>query len=235
MDTGGKHCYPGTNILRNKYDIQDSELLEKLEVQKVMIKLLSLDIRPSQIPKPCDIHYLIHLHYFLFGDLYEWAGTFREESLYKSERILSGASVEYCQPHEISEKLDQFFIKSKNINWKKITDLSEKACDFLCELWTIHPFREGNTRTCITFLWQYFIEHNVFFNVELFRKNPMYVRDALVMYSYDEKKYLKMIMKDALSQEENHEFALLNEEPTKEYQISKDAYHAFKNKYSIKK
>ncbi|MBQ2922448.1 MAG: hypothetical protein IJE60_05085 [Tyzzerella sp.] len=31
---------------------------------------------------------------YLFGDIYEWAGTFRNENLYKSERVLSGGSAE---------------------------------------------------------------------------------------------------------------------------------------------
>ena len=46
---GGRHCYPGTNILVNKYDIRDGDKLEKLEIQKTAIKLLSLDIHPQKI------------------------------------------------------------------------------------------------------------------------------------------------------------------------------------------
>lgn len=43
---GGKHCYPNSDVLVNKYDIHDKKLLEKLEVQKTTIKLLGLDVRP---------------------------------------------------------------------------------------------------------------------------------------------------------------------------------------------
>lgn len=32
----------------------------------------------------------MNIHKYLFGDIYEWAGTFRKENLYKSERVLSG-------------------------------------------------------------------------------------------------------------------------------------------------
>lgn len=46
--SGGKHCYPGSNVLINKYNIRDKELLEKLEIQKVAVKLLGLDLRPQR-------------------------------------------------------------------------------------------------------------------------------------------------------------------------------------------
>lgn len=31
--SGGKDCYPGSDVLMNKYDIRDKELLEKIEIQ----------------------------------------------------------------------------------------------------------------------------------------------------------------------------------------------------------
>ena len=46
---GGKHCYPGSEFLINKYNIYDKQLLEKLEIQKVTVKLLGLDINPDRI------------------------------------------------------------------------------------------------------------------------------------------------------------------------------------------
>lgn len=33
--SGGKHCYPNSDILINKYDINDKVVLDKLEVQNV--------------------------------------------------------------------------------------------------------------------------------------------------------------------------------------------------------
>ena len=50
---GGKHCYPGSEVLINKYNIYDKQLLEKLEIQKVTVKLLGLDIKgaDSHVPE----------------------------------------------------------------------------------------------------------------------------------------------------------------------------------------
>ncbi len=63
--SGGKHCYPNSDILINKYNIYDKELLEKLEIQKVATKLLGLDIYPQRIGTTLDIEHLISLHKYL--------------------------------------------------------------------------------------------------------------------------------------------------------------------------
>ena len=36
--SGGKNCYPESDVLINKYNIHDKELLEKFEIQKVFEK-----------------------------------------------------------------------------------------------------------------------------------------------------------------------------------------------------
>ena len=47
--SGGRNCYPQSDVLVNKYDIRDKALLEKFEIQKVFVKLLGLDVRPTRI------------------------------------------------------------------------------------------------------------------------------------------------------------------------------------------
>ena len=102
---GGKNCYPESDVLINKYNIRDKELLEKFEIQKVFAKLLGLDVKPTRIGYTYDAEHLVNIHKYLFGDIYEWAGTFRKENLYKSERVLSGGSAEYADFHEIEKRL----------------------------------------------------------------------------------------------------------------------------------
>lgn len=64
------------------------------------------DVRPQRVNATFDIEHLISIHKYLFGDLYEWAGEFRDENLYKSERVLSGGSAEYADYQEIERKLN---------------------------------------------------------------------------------------------------------------------------------
>jgi len=125
--SGGKECYPGSDVLINKYNIHDKELLEKFEIQKVLVKLLGLDTKPKRIDYTYDVDHFINIHRYLFGDIYEWAGTFRKENLYKSERVLSGGSAEYADYHEIeiisdalqNERLEAGYFMSNQQNEEK--------------------------------------------------------------------------------------------------------------------
>lgn len=234
--SGGKNCYPKSDVLINKYNIRDKELLEKFEIQKVFAKLLGLDVKPTRIGYTYNVEHLINIHNYLFGDIYEWAGTFRKENLYKAERVLSGGSAEYADYHEIEKKLEILLQEYEKIDWKKVVHKGEVVSDLLLALWSIHPFREGNTRTCITFLWHYLKGKDVDFQVALLRNNPMYVRDSLVMANYDQKEYLRKIISDALQGEiAKEEYSMSEEETGEQYKIAKADYEAFREKYSIKK
>lgn len=234
--SGGKHCYPGSDVLINKYNIQNKELLQKLEIQKCCAKIVGLDVRPNRVLFTYNTEHLMNVHKYLFGDIYEWAGEFRKENFYKSERVLSGGSAEYADYHEIKKKLANLFQKYESFEWNKTEELEKEVADFLLELWSIHPFREGNTRTCITFLWHYLYGKGIDFKVALLRNNPMYVRDSLVMANYEQKGYLLKIISDALESLNVESNYIMDEKQTEEaYQIAKADYEEFKSKYSLKR
>ena len=234
--SGGKNCYPESDVLINKYNIRDKELLEKFEIQKVFAKLLGLDVKPTRIAYTYDVKHIVNIHKYLFGDIYEWAGTFREENLYKSERVLSGGSAEYADYQEVKKRLEKLLQEYADIDWKKTSLKGDVVSEFLLALWSIHPFREGNTRTCITFLWHYLKGKGVDFQVSLLRNNPMYVRDSLVMANYDQKEYLRRIISDALQDGVSElEYSMSKEQAGEQYKIAKADYEAFREKYSIKK
>lgn len=79
--------------------------------------------------------------------------------------------------------------------------------DSLAKVWRIHPFREGNTRTIITFCCQYADEIGLNPDRKLFENNAQYVRTALVAYNaiFDDlgdlskKEYLIKIVENAIS------------------------------------
>lgn len=234
--SGGRNCYPGSDVLINKYNIRDKELLEKFEIQKVFVKLLGLDMKPARVSYTYDKNHLVNIHKYLFGEIYEWAGTFRKENLYKSERVLSGGSAEYADYNEIGSSLDKLLQEYANIDWSVIRKKGDVVSDFLLALWSIHPFREGNTRTCITFLWHYLKGKGVDFQVSLLRNNPMYVRDSLVMANYDQKAYLRTIISDALHSEvQESKYSMDEEQAGEQYKIAKSDYEAFREKYLVNK
>lgn len=228
---GGKNCYPGSDVLINKCNIHDKKLLEKYEIQKVFVKLLGLDIKPARIAYTYDMEHMVNIHKYLFGDIYEWAGNFRKENLYKSERVLSGGSAEYTDYHEIKKCLKRLLQEYADIDWKKAMKKGDVVSDFLLALWSIHPFREGNTRTCITFVWHYLKGKGVDFQVALLRNNPMYVRDSLVMANYGRKEYLRRIISDALQGGAHQsEYSMNEEQAGEQYKIAKADYEAFREK-----
>ena len=139
---GGRNCYPESDVLINKYNIRDKELLEKFEIQKVFAKLLGLDVKPTRIAYTYDVEHIVNIHKYLFGDIYEWAGTFRKENLYKSERVLSGGSAEYADYNEIDKRLKKLLQEYADFDWMTAMEKGDVVSDFLLELWSIHPLEK---------------------------------------------------------------------------------------------
>lgn len=95
------------------------------------------------------------IHKFLFEPIFEWSGEYRKITMYKREPILNGYSVDYT-PHDYIEKeMDDLEKKFLQISWSKLTNKEkiENASAVVQELWQIHCFREGNTRTVALFLY----------------------------------------------------------------------------------
>ena len=195
---GGRNCYPDSDVLINKYNIRDKEMLEKFEIQKVFAKLLGLDVKPTRVSYTYNVVHLVNIHKYLFGDIYEWAGTFRKENLYKSERVLSGGSAEYADYHEIEDRLEKLFEEYANVDWKNCTSKGDVVSDFLLALWSIHPFRDGNTRTTITFANSFAKEHGfpMDLNMLLERLPRQYVGNRAVRYSVRDTFVLAAIPKE---------------------------------------
>ena len=75
------YCYSGTNILKNKLNIRDEQVLEQAELE---LSGLSSSLIEYAEP-PYDLHYLQSIHAQLFGDLYEWAGQLRQIDISKGD------------------------------------------------------------------------------------------------------------------------------------------------------
>jgi len=106
----------------------------------------------------------------------------QELNIEKSEPVLGGISIEYSEFNDIVIMASSVLSKMKEVNWQ-IFSLNEKAealSKYMAELWKVHIFREGNTRTIVTFICQYTESIGIMLDTELFEKNSVYVRSALV-------------------------------------------------------
>lgn len=195
------YLYDDVPVLINKLNIKDEVLLNKAESDITYIKLLDID------DKICgnnfDYERLKSIHKYIFGDIYEWAGKERTIPMVKGEKVLGGDTVRYSIPGCIENDVNKAIKNINAVKWNKldIKETAEKFSVLIACLWQVHPFREGNTRTIITFATQYAEAHGFKMNKTLLRENSNYVRDALVKASdgqYSEYSYLIKIIKDAI-------------------------------------
>lgn len=171
------YCYPGTNILKNKLDIRDSNKLFNLEKQIVLAK--SYILRQNKQNYRFDKKHFLYIHEFLFGDIYPFAGKFRTENIYKGN--FTFASWEY-----IESELDRLLNELKSENFLQGLDkenLSKRLAYYLSELNVLHPFREGNGRTIREFIREIAIQAG--FTLDLQNTTPEEMFNACVKSVYD--------------------------------------------------
>jgi len=89
-----------------------------------------------------DFGYLKQIHRFLFGDIYEWAGSVRSVNISKGNQ--------FCRCELIEEQMSQIMGKLADENYLYGLDkekLAERLAYYIGEINAIHPFREGNGRS----------------------------------------------------------------------------------------
>lgn len=197
------YVYKGTNVLKNKLGIKDGSILEQAETELTVHNLLNVDEKIRCEKGKFDFEHLKKIHKHIFGDLYKWAGKPRTIDIYKSEVVLNDLSVEYSN-HEMIEKDMKAAIDNLNsVKWDKLNneEIVKEFAHRIAEVWKVHAFREGNTRTTMTFACQYAEAHGFKLDKTVFRENSGYVRNSLVMASigeYAEPKYLEGKIREAI-------------------------------------
>ena len=133
-----------------------------------------------------SVNYLKYIHKYLFQDVYEFAGEFRKIDFSKHEKILNNDSVAYGDSKTLTESLEYDISLEKEKKYKdmSIVEVINNITDFTSNIWQVHPFREGNTRTTAVFIEKYLI--NLGYNVDnsLFKDKSVYFRNALVRSNY---------------------------------------------------
>ena len=201
------YLYEDCDVLKNLLDIREKNLLDEAEADYVTYRLKEIAIKP--LYGAYDYAHLLQMHHYIFQDIFEWAGQQRKLNIYKEEPVLGGLSVVYSDVLDIRKDAEYALKEMRNKHWNNM-NVHEAALQFsdsLAKLWKVHPFREGNTRTTITFCCQFADEIGLNPNRELFEQNAQYVRTALVAYNavFDDMgdiskpEYLIKIVEDALT------------------------------------
>lgn len=196
------YLFDDSDVLRNKLNIRDEKLLGRAESDITYIKFANIE---EVADGTFDVAFLKKLHKYIFEDIYDWAGQIRTIEMVKGERVLGGDTVRYSYPDNIESECTAVLKEIHFVNWKdlSVAEAAERFAKLVAKLWQIHPFREGNTRTIITFATLFAGSHGFSMNKLLLRDHAAYVRDAFVKASdgqYSEYKYLTDIFCDAIEQ-----------------------------------
>lgn len=194
------------NILKNKLSINDKDKLESAEADIISLKIKEIEFDDNF---ELSEEYFKYIHKFLFEDLFDFAGSYRKINMEKNEFVLGGLSVKYEDYENIQAKINNVIEDAKKVDINKLS-VNEKVgyfTDLMIDLWKVHAFREGNTRTVIIFVCKYLENLDIFFKNEFFKENASYVRKSLVAASFEDKEldvyankeYILKIMKDVFS------------------------------------
>ncbi len=127
-------------VLKNKFNIENMEELNQKELEIINDKLV--DLKPI---KEFNKESFLNLHYYLFNELYDFAGKIRDENVVYNEIMM-------CSYQVIDLCLTDLFDTYIDIRSSTTEDLTEIISYLYSELSVILPFRDGNEITIQTFL-----------------------------------------------------------------------------------
>ena len=139
-------CYENSNVLINKFGIRDEKELEMMERNLTGYLMAQATI---EIPfEDVNFEFYKNLHKYVFGEIYDWAGTIRNVDMSKS-------GTKFCPANEIEKRGKIIFDRLETQNYLKGfkgEEFINEFVDLYCELNYLHPFREGNGRIQRQFL-----------------------------------------------------------------------------------
>ncbi len=155
----------------------------------------------------------ISIHRRLFNGIYSHAGKIRDYNITKKEWVLDGATVIYGSASELRATLQYDISREKEYHYNGLSmdDTIHHLARFVSDLWQIHVFGEGNTRTTAVFFIKYLRTLGFSVTNHLFAENSWYFRNALVRANYNDLKngihetteYLELFLRNLLLDEEH--------------------------------
>ena len=166
-------------------EIRSSDDKDSEEADKVSIRITEILSEKSFSFTPKQ---LLSIHEKLFSDVFYSvkAGEFRTYNITKKEWALDGDTVFYANADLIADTLKYDFENEKSFDYSTLSkeDTIKHITRFVANIWQIHPFGEGNTRTTAVFTIKYLRTLGFEVNNEPFDKHSWYFRNALVRANY---------------------------------------------------
>ena len=195
-----------TSYYKNKPE--EKERTEEADIVSARIaKLISDDSFSFTVGQ------LVSIHKQLFDGVYGHAGKLRTYNFTKKEWVLDGASVLYSDYRLIETTLQYDFEIERKFDYSHLSDneLVDHLSLFISNLWQIHAFEEGNTRTTAVFVIKYLRSLGYDVTNDAFAKNAWYFRNALVRANYrhlrkgvyEDKSFLNKFLRNLILNEDN--------------------------------
>lgn len=137
-DNDDPYLYPGTDVLKNTFGIEDPTALKTVEYELTRLRMRE---DPPNVPLTAEGYRALHKH--IFQDVYPWAGTDRTVNLAK------GGSV-FAPPRFLAGEMDKCFEavrKDQRLLSRDLDEFAKASAEHINEINARHPFREGNGRT----------------------------------------------------------------------------------------
>lgn len=126
------------------------------------------------------------IHRRLFEGVFKFAGKIRDYDITKREWVLRGDTVLYVNAEDLSRAIEYDLEQERNFSYRGLSldEIVAHIAKFVANLWQIHPFGEGNTRTTAVFTIKYLRSIGFDVNNDLFAGHSWYFRNALVRANY---------------------------------------------------
>lgn len=149
QDKKSKYCYDD-GVLINKFDIHDSDLLDKVTRDITAYRISQLSCRNDIVNDFFKVEAFLNIHGFLFSDIFFFAGEIRDETIYKSNAPYftdeNNKTCIFAEPAYILDNLKNYLDKMKRDirGVKTRDDFLKYLAYYYGEINFIHPFRDGN-------------------------------------------------------------------------------------------
>lgn len=204
------------SIISSYYKTKQDRELRVEEADKISIRIAKII---SEDSFTFTVGQLLSIHRILFDGILEHPGEMRKYNFTKKEWVLNGDSVTYGDYRELEMTLQYDFEQEKKFNYKglSIDEIIEHLAIFIANLWQIHIFEEGNTRTVAVFFIKYLRSLGFDVTNNTFAENSWYFRNSLVRANYnnihkgifEDRSYLIKFLRNLLLGEQNN---LLNKD-----------------------
>jgi cell filamentation protein len=134
------YCYPNSDVLINKLNIRNSDILFEAERKLTMLRIS--DLIDTPIKGEFDLKHLQAIHKYIFQDIYDWAGEIRTVDIAKQNM--------FCKVQYINGQASIIFENLKKENFLidlKRDEIVNRLSYYFSEINALHPFREGNGRS----------------------------------------------------------------------------------------